>query len=144
MKKIKITLFVSITCALSIILFGCVNSKGTLSNNSSQSAVSSSAVSDAVSSASQVSSVSSVVSIAASSSNQKTFTLAQLSQYNGLSGNKAYVAYNGNVYDITSSSAWKNGTHQGCKAGTDITQALQNAPHGESVLNGYAIVGVLK
>jgi predicted heme/steroid binding protein len=74
----------------------------------------------------------------------QSFTLDELSQYDGKNGNKAYVAYEGLVYDVTNSPMWKNGKHNGQKAGTDLTEAISNAPHGNSVFNNLDIVGEIK
>ena len=71
-------------------------------------------------------------------------TLKKLQQYNGKNGNKAYVAYKGNVYDVSHSPSWNNGMHQGMhEAGLDLTQAMENAPHAEEVFAGFDVVGTL-
>ena len=49
------------------------------------------------------------------------FTLEELSQYNGLSGNPAYVALYGLVFDVSNIATWGGGTHFGLFAGTDTT-----------------------
>lgn len=77
----------------------------------------------------------------ADESKLQVYTLDELSKYNGQNGNKAYIAYKGMVYDVTDVPEWKNGTHHGLKAGTDLTAALNKAPHGNSVLEGLTIVG---
>lgn len=74
---------------------------------------------------------------------QKTFTLSQLAAYNGKNGAKAYVAYDGIVYDVSSIGAWDTGTHQGIKAGTDITSAFSNSPHSVSLVKGLPVIGTL-
>lgn len=72
-------------------------------------------------------------------------TLQELSQYNGKNGNPAYVAFKGIVYDLSSSDLWENGEHQGAhEAGTDLTKAMQGAPHAEDVLKNFKVVGELK
>ena len=53
------------------------------------------------------------------SGNEKTFTLDELSKYDGTNGQPAYIAVDGVVYDVTSN--FPNGEHHGCKAGTDST-----------------------
>ncbi|MGE5390269.1 MAG: cytochrome b5 domain-containing protein [Deltaproteobacteria bacterium] len=73
----------------------------------------------------------------------KTFTRAELSQYNGQNGKPAYVAVNGKVYNVTGSKAWRNGQHRSYKAGRDLTADMKNAPHGMSVLRGLPVVGGL-
>ncbi len=71
-------------------------------------------------------------------------TLEKLKQYNGENKQKAYIAYKGNVYDVTNSPLWKNGTHQNIhKAGVDLTDALDNAPHAEEVFGKFEIVDTL-
>ncbi len=73
------------------------------------------------------------------------FSLEDLKKYNGIDGNKAYVAYNGLVYDVTDSFLWKGGKHQACHfAGTDLTGQLETAPHGLDFLNKFPIIGKLK
>lgn len=76
-------------------------------------------------------------------SNLKTFTLQELKTFDGKNGNPAYVAVNGKVYDVSKSSAWRNGLHAGYKAGEDLTNDMQNSPHGVRVLEGLPVVGKL-
>lgn len=73
----------------------------------------------------------------------KTFTKAELSQYDGLKGKPAYVAVNGKVYNVSGNKAWRNGQHRSYKAGRDLTADMKNAPHGTSVLKGMPVVGRL-
>ena len=71
-------------------------------------------------------------------------TLEKLKQYNGKNKQKAYIAYKGNVYDVTNSPLWKNGMHQNMhEAGVDLTDALANAPHAEEVFGKFEIVDTL-
>ena len=68
-------------------------------------------------------------------------TLEKLKQYNGENRQKAYVAYKGNIYDVSASPLWKNGIHKKIhKAGLDLTSAMEHAPHAEEVFSGFAIV----
>jgi predicted heme/steroid binding protein len=73
----------------------------------------------------------------------KTFTITELAQYDGLNGHKAYVAVDGKVYDVTNSSAWSGGKHQGMVAGVDLSTSIGSAPHGKSVLSSLTVVGTL-
>lgn len=59
----------------------------------------------------------------------KTFTAAQLAEFNGKDGKASYVAYNGVVYNVTDNKIWKNGEHRGLLAGTDITDDIKNCKY---------------
>lgn len=74
----------------------------------------------------------------------QTFTLKELSQYNGKKGQKAYIAYKGYVYDVTDHPEWRKGKHEGIMAGTDLTEEMAQSPHGDGELKQLKIVGVLK
>lgn len=74
----------------------------------------------------------------------KVFTAAELSTYNGKNGAKAYTSYKGIVYDVTDSKLWQLGEHFGLQAGIDLTEAMQNAPHGPEVFSGFKQVGTLE
>jgi predicted heme/steroid binding protein len=52
------------------------------------------------------------------------FTNQELSKFNGKDGKPAYVAYKGNVYDVTDSSQWIEGNHIGHAAGEDLTEPV--------------------
>lgn len=72
-------------------------------------------------------------------------TIDELKQYNGRDGNKAYVAYNNVVYDVTESPLWKEGEHEGAHfAGEDLTAQLSGAPHGDDVFEGFPVVDRLE
>lgn len=73
------------------------------------------------------------------------FTLEELAQYDGKDGREAYVAVDGVVYDVTRSSLWKGGEHNGFTAGRDLTEEIKNvSPHGVSKLNNIPVVGRIK
>lgn len=75
----------------------------------------------------------------------KTFSKAELVQFNGKNGQPAYVAVDGTVYDVSGKDAWKGGQHHGNLAGQDLTDALWNkSPHKDSVLSGLPVVGKLE
>jgi predicted heme/steroid binding protein len=75
----------------------------------------------------------------------KVFTLKDLAKYNGKNGKPAYVAYNRRVYDVTNSFLWKDGRHQVLhNAGTDLTTAIKQAPHGRDILAKFPMVGILQ
>jgi len=70
-------------------------------------------------------------------------SVEELAGFDGQEGRKAYIAANGSIYDVSDHPAWAGGKHAGFQAGADITQALQDSPHGDSVLEGAQKVGLL-
>ena len=74
----------------------------------------------------------------------KEYTLDELSEFNGKNG-KTYVVYDGQVYDVSNSYLWEDGTHQGLhESGKDLTEDMDEAPHGPEVFKDYPVVGTLK
>jgi predicted heme/steroid binding protein/uncharacterized membrane protein len=74
----------------------------------------------------------------------KPFTAAELAQCDGLDGRPACFAFKGKVYDATNSRLWKSGKHGAAHvAGTDLTESLARAPHGEEVFARLPILGIL-
>jgi predicted heme/steroid binding protein len=71
----------------------------------------------------------------------KTFTAAQLAEFNGKNGKPAYVAYKGVVYDVTESYQWLDGDHLGHEAGKDLTETMEIAPHSEDVMERMKKIG---
>ena len=67
-----------------------------------------------------------------------SYSKSELAAYNGLNGQPAYVAINGNVYDV--SSLFKNGTHYSCKAGQEITNSFLKY-HVAKILSRFEVVG---
>jgi predicted heme/steroid binding protein len=74
---------------------------------------------------------------------ERVFTLEELATYNGQDGQPAYVAVNGVVYDLTSSTMWRNGSHNGVQAGQDLTSIFQSQ-HGDDRLGEFPVVGRLE
>ena len=73
----------------------------------------------------------------------KEFTLEDLKQFDGKDGRRAYVAYDGAVYDVTESPMWADGDHEGWhEAGADLTEAHDDAPHDVHIVD-FPKVGVL-
>lgn len=68
------------------------------------------------------------------------YTLDELSKYDGQNGNRAFVAYKGQVYDVTDIEEWSDGEHHGQNAGTDLTDALSNSPHQDSIFQSVKVV----
>lgn len=74
----------------------------------------------------------------------KEYTLEELSEYNGKNG-KIYIVYDGQVYDVSGSNLWEGGTHQGLhESGHDLTQEMDESPHGPEVFKDYPVIGTLK
>jgi predicted heme/steroid binding protein len=56
-----------------------------------------------------------------------------------------YVAHKGKVYDLSNSSLWEGGEHQGMHvAGGDLTKEIVDAPHEDDVLERFPVVGTVK
>lgn len=74
----------------------------------------------------------------------KKFTLEELAKYDGKNGQRAYVAFNGKVYDVTDSTLWSEGDHLGAhQAGKDLTAEMDAAPHGPENLDNVNLIGGL-
>jgi len=75
----------------------------------------------------------------------RKFTKKELAQYDGKDGAPAFIAYNGEVYDVSNSFLWQNGRHQAMhSAGLDLTDSLEQASHGADLLERVPIVGALQ
>ena len=74
----------------------------------------------------------------------RRFTQKDLARYNGKDGAPAYIAFKKKVYDVSSSFLWRRGKHQVLhRAGEDLTDSLEQAPHGIDLLEKFSIVGTL-
>lgn len=74
----------------------------------------------------------------------KTVSEEELHANSGQDGKPAYVAYRGQVYDVSSSRLWRGGQHmRRHNAGNDLTADFSAAPHDESVLQRVPLVGSL-
>lgn len=69
----------------------------------------------------------------------------ELKTCDGQDGRKAYIALKDKVYDVSDSLWWDSGEHQGAhKAGRDMTDELNSAPHSDEVLENIKVVALLK
>lgn len=67
----------------------------------------------------------------------------QLAAFDGKEGRPAYIAYKGIIYDITNSRLWKDGRHMmKHHAGTDLSETLKQAPHGDDKVLAMPQVGM--
>lgn len=69
-------------------------------------------------------------------------TKKELKSKNGIN-DKVLIAYKNKIYDVSESPLYKFGLHYNHEAGKDLTQFLQDAPHGEEVLKNFPIIGEL-
>jgi predicted heme/steroid binding protein len=71
-------------------------------------------------------------------------TSEQLARCDGQEGRPACFAFKGKIYDASNSPMWKKGQHmQRHSAGSDLTVALGQAPHGEDRIMRLPEVGAL-
>jgi len=85
-----------------------------------------------------------VISLPDRMDGMKVFTRDELARYNGKHGSPAYLAYQGKVYDVSTSFLWRIGEHQAFHAaGNDLTAALEDAPHGPELLRKFPVVGTM-
>lgn len=76
-----------------------------------------------------------------------TFTVEELARYDGSDGNRCLAAVDGDVYLIEGFALWQMGEHlpSGGRArcGLDLTEAIDESPHGRSKLQLLEKVGTL-
>ncbi len=71
--------------------------------------------------------------------------LDELKQYDGKDGRPAYIVYKGDIYDVTGSKLWKNGSHVNRHfAGEDLSHQMSVAPHSDEVMSRFKKVGTLE
>jgi predicted heme/steroid binding protein len=73
----------------------------------------------------------------------KTYTKQQLALRNGQDKPEIWVAYKGEIYDVSESRLWKNGKHYEHWAGQDLTGELPDAPHTADVFRKFKTIGLL-
>lgn len=72
-------------------------------------------------------------------------TERELRQYDGQKGRRAYIAFEGVIYDVTDAPNWRGGMHREMHyPGLDLTRSLRKAPHDASVFKRVPRVGVLE
>jgi len=74
----------------------------------------------------------------------KSFTKQQLALRNGQDRPEIWVAFQGDIYDVTTSRLWNNGKHYEHWAGQDLTEELSDAPHTTKVFEKFIKIGILK
>lgn len=71
------------------------------------------------------------------------YTKQQLALRNGQDKPEIWVAYQGLIYDVSSSRLWKKGMHYEHWAGQDLTDELVDAPHTDKVFEKFQAIGQL-
>ena len=78
---------------------------------------------------------------------QLSLTFEELKMFDGKDGRPAYVAVDGVIYDVTQSRLWRGGVHapghNEVFAGRDLSQKIQDSPHGAKELKKFPVVGRL-
>jgi predicted heme/steroid binding protein len=81
-------------------------------------------------------------------STYRSYTLEELALYDGKDGNDCLVAVDGDVYLIEGFALWVAGEHvtSGGRArcGFDLTEVIDESPHGRSKLELLKNVGILE
>ncbi len=70
-------------------------------------------------------------------------TRSQLALRNGRDKETVWIAYKGEVFDVTSSRLWRTGNHYEHWAGQDLTDELKDAPHTAEVFRKFKVIGKL-
>lgn len=79
-----------------------------------------------------------------SSGTSGELTREELAAFDGKGERPAYFAFEGKIYDATRSRFWKQGVHMGRHhAGSDLTEALELAPHGPDKITDLRVIGEL-
>lgn len=78
-------------------------------------------------------------------SDKPEYSKNELALRNGQDREEIWVAYQGKIYDVSTSRLWRNGKHYEHWAGQDLTEELDaDAPHTQKVFERFKVVGVLK
>ncbi len=73
----------------------------------------------------------------------KEITRSQLALRNGQDKPEVWIAYQGDVFDVTGSRLWFTGKHYEHWAGQDLTDELKDAPHTADVFSKFKVIGKL-
>jgi len=71
------------------------------------------------------------------------YSKATLALRNGQDRAEIWVAYQGLIYDVSSSRLWRKGQHYEHWAGQDLSEELLNAPHSAAVFSKFPVIGIL-
>ena len=73
-----------------------------------------------------------------------TYSKSQLALRNGQDRPEIWIAYRGNIYDVSKSRLWLRGMHYEHWAGQDLTEELVDAPHADDVFLRFEVIGTLQ
>lgn len=73
----------------------------------------------------------------------KTYSKSQLALRNGQDREEIWIAYRGEIYDVSDSKLWMKGMHYEHWAGQDLTDELPDAPHTNRVFKKFEKIGKL-
>jgi predicted heme/steroid binding protein len=73
-----------------------------------------------------------------------SYTKSQLALRNGQDKPEIWVAFEGRIYDVSTSKLWRKGKHYEHWAGQDLTDELKDAPHSQQVFEKFTVIGLLK
>ncbi len=73
----------------------------------------------------------------------KAYTRSQLALRNGTDREEIWIAFKGDIYEVTASRLWRDGKHYEHWAGQDLTDELVDAPHTEKVFERFKKIGTL-
>ena len=71
------------------------------------------------------------------------YSKSQLALRNGQEREEVWIAFKGNIYDVSKSGLWQKGMHYEHWAGQDLTDELPDAPHTERVFKKFKMIGKL-
>ena len=78
----------------------------------------------------------------------RSFTAEELARYDGVDGHQCLVAVDGDVYLIEGFALWSMGRHTPsggrARCGLDLSDVIDESPHGKSKLQLLKKVGALK
>ncbi len=73
---------------------------------------------------------------------QRSANKGSLAEHDGKEGKPAYFVFNNELFDASESKMWRNGVHMGRHyAGTDLSSAMADAPHGTEIFERVTKIG---
>ncbi len=78
------------------------------------------------------------------SDHSRSFVQDELEKFDGKEGRAFYIAFKGKIYDLSNSKLWIQGTHMGIHTKNEnLAETIKTAPHGEEMLERFAVLGTL-